>query len=136
MFGKPGQTVDQYVLLMLIRQDGLSELWRAREGVSGGREVLLKVFPTDYPGCAYFKRETIALGRLDSQYVIQPAASGYAIGCDYTMIELVAWRTLREIIHESKGRMSLDSAMPIFTGVLDALDHITRGSTPPTTPWP
>ncbi len=124
MFGKPGQTIDQYVLLMLIRGDGPSELWLAREGFPGGREVLVKVFPTDYPGCPYFKRETTAIGKLDPRFVIPLQTSGYAIDCDYIVMELVAWRTLREMIHESRDGLNLESAMPVFTGILDALDHM------------
>jgi serine/threonine protein kinase len=124
MFGKPGQTIDQYVLLMLIRQDGLSELWLAREGFPGGREALIKLFPTDYPGSPYFKRESAAISRFDARFVFSPKASGYAVGCDYFSLELVAWRTLREIIKESRNGMSLDAAMPVLVGLFDALEHI------------
>ncbi|MEW6209233.1 MAG: protein kinase [Acidobacteriota bacterium] len=124
MFGKPGQTIDQYVLLMLIRQDSLSELWLAREGFPGGREALIKLFPTDYPGSPYFKRESAAISRFDERFVFSPKASGYAVGCDYFALELVAWRTLREIIKESRNGMSLDAAMPVMVGLFDALEHI------------
>lgn len=124
MFGKPGQTIDQYVLLMLIRQDGLSELWLAREGFPGGREALIKLFPTDYPGSPYFKRESAAISRFDPRFVFSPKASGYAVGCDYFALDLVAWRTLREMIKESKNGTSLDAAMPVLVGLFDALEHI------------
>ncbi|HEY7545662.1 MAG TPA: protein kinase, partial [Blastocatellia bacterium] len=124
MFGKPGQTIDQYVLLMLIRQDDLSELWLAREGFPGGREALIKIFPTDYPGSPYFKRESAAISRFDPRFVFSPKASGYAVGCDYFALELVAWRTLREMIKESRNGLSLDAAMPVLVGLFDALEHI------------
>jgi len=124
MFGKPGQTIDQYVLLMLIRQDDLSELWLAREGFPGGREALVKLFPTDYPGSPYFKRESAAISRFDPRFVFAPKASGYGVGCDYFALDLVAWRTLREMIKESRSGMSLDAAMPVLVGLFDALEHI------------
>ena len=128
-----GTTLAQFEITSKLGEGGMGEVWLARD-TKLGREVALKVLPTDVAGdaerLARFEREAKVLASLNhpniaTLYGLETAASGAGAGVGATattflVMELVDGDDLSERI--SRGPVPVDEAVGIALQIAEALE--------------
>jgi serine/threonine-protein kinase len=122
--GRIGTVLDgRYKVLEPLSRGGMGVVYRA-ERVPVGRQVAVKflhaLFAEDRDSRARFERETRALSKLTHPHCVQIIDFGYD-GAPYLVMELVAGRTLREILDD--GAVPIEEALMIARQILAGLAH-------------
>jgi hypothetical protein len=104
---------------------GFGEVFRARH-IKLGRDVAIKVlhakFSSDAETSARFIAEAKAVTRISHPSIVTLFEFGHLPdGRDYSVMEFVRGKTLREILHE-RGRIPMAEALPILRGIAEAVD--------------
>ena len=114
----------RYVLCAVLGTGGMATVWRARDEVLG-REVAVKVLSPQYaadPGfLARFEREARHAARLSHPRLVTVFDSGVDETTPFIVMELVAGRTLRQVLDET-GMLPAGQAVGIAAAVCEALE--------------
>src|SRR5262244_420501 len=101
----PHRLGSRYVLLDVIGVGGMSTVWRGRDEVLG-REVAVKVLSPQYAAdagfVARFEREARHAARLSHPRLVTVFDCGIDNGTAFIVMELVAGRTLRQVLDEAR----------------------------------
>jgi len=125
---EPGRLVaGRYWLGAVIGRGGMGVVWRARDELLG-REVAVKelVWPTYFSGqerqaaCRRAIREARLAARLSHRNVVRVFDIVEEDGCPWIVMELLAYRSLRDLIKE-EGPLSPAAAAEAGLGILAAL---------------
>src|SRR5947209_12665604 len=115
----------RYRLVRLIDRGGMAEVWEGRDEILD-RPVAIKVL---HPGLAgddqfqeRFRLEAVAAARLSHPNVVATFDTGLDAGVAYIVMELVAGRTLREVLHD-EGPLPVAKAVATAAAVADALHY-------------
>jgi pimeloyl-ACP methyl ester carboxylesterase len=117
----PGQKLGRYRIESRIGAGGMGEVYRAHDP-SLGRDVAIKIVRTEGSDPALnarFTREARALAALSHPNIVAIYELAAAQGMAYAVTELLAGRTLRDVLRE--GRPSQDDALGWAAQVLSAL---------------
>jgi eukaryotic-like serine/threonine-protein kinase len=114
----------RYALLDVLGTGGMATVWRARDEVLG-REVAVKVLNPQHAADAAFRtrfeREARHVASLSHPRLVTVFDSGVDETTPFIVMELVAGRTLRQVLDEA-GSLPADDAIAIAVGVCEALD--------------
>ena len=114
----------RYALCEVLGTGGMATVWRARDEVLG-REVAVKVLSPQYaadPGfLARFEREARHAARLSHPRLVTVFDSGVDETTPFIVMELVAGRTLRQVLDET-GAPPAGEAVGIAAAVCEALE--------------
>jgi eukaryotic-like serine/threonine-protein kinase len=114
----------RYVLREVLGTGGMATVWRATDQVLG-REVAVKVlnphFAADAGFVARFEREARHAARLSHPGLVMVFDSGIDNGTAFIVMELVAGRTLRQVL-DGRGTLPLGEAVAIAAAVCEALE--------------
>ena len=114
----------RYALLEVLGSGGMATVWRARDEVLG-REVAVKVLSPQHAADAAFRarfeREARHVASLSHPRLVTVFDSGVDEATPFIVMELVAGRTLRQILDEA-GALPADDAIAIAVGVCEALE--------------
>ncbi len=114
----------RYALCEVLGTGGMATVWRARDEVLG-REVAVKVLSPQYaadPGfLARFEREARHAARLSHPRLVTVFDSGVDETTPFIVMELVAGRTLRQVLDET-GTLPAGEAVGIAAAVCEALE--------------
>jgi hypothetical protein len=114
----------RYVLLEVLGSGGMATVWRARDEVLG-RDVAVKVLSPQFaadPGfVARFEREARHAAGLSHPRLVTVFDSGVDGSFPFIVMELVAGRTLRQVLDQS-GRLAPGAAVGIAAAVCEALE--------------
>jgi Tol biopolymer transport system component len=118
----PGHRLGPYEIVALLGAGGMGEVYRARD-TRLDREVAIKVLPADRLTDAErrwrFMQEARAASALNHPHIVTIHEIDVADGVDFMVMELVAGRTLDELI--PKHGMSLSELLLVATPLADAL---------------
>ena len=119
-----GTLGSRYTLTEVLGAGGMATVWRARDEVLG-REVAVKVLSPQYaadPGfLARFEREARHAASVSSPRLVTVFDSGIDEGTAYLVMELVAGRTLRQVLAEASP-LPIGQAVAIAAAVCEGLD--------------
>jgi len=118
-----GNRLSHYLLLEEIGAGGMGVVYRARDERLD-RDVAVKVLPPgilDETARARFRREALALSRLNHPHIGMIHDVGSDQGTDFLVMELVRGRTLRERLRESV--IPVEEAVEIAIAVAEALEE-------------
>lgn len=114
----------RYILREVLGAGGMATVWRARDEVLG-RDVAVKVLSPQYaadPGyLARFQREARHAAGLSHPRLVTVFDSGVDAAMPFIVMELVAGRTLRQVLDET-GLLPAAEAAGIAAAVCEALD--------------
>lgn len=114
----------RYVLGEVLGTGGMATVWRARDEVLG-REVAVKVLSPQLAGdpgfVARFEREARHAARLAHPRLVTVFDCGIDGGTAYIVMELVAGRTLRQVLDEA-GVLPPGEAVAIAAAVCEGLE--------------
>ncbi len=127
MFGLEGTRLGDYELNELIGEGGMAEVYRARQLTAFGREVALKVIRSEFTGDEPFRRrflrEAHAISRLSHPNILPLIEFGEEQGRLYLVMPLVREGTLRDLLSQHNGPLSLEEALPLFMPLCDAVQY-------------
>ncbi len=114
----------RYALLDVLGTGGMATVWRARDEVLG-REVAVKVLSPQYAADAAFRarfeREARHVAALSHPRLVTVFDSGVDRMTPFIVMELIAGRTLRQVMDEA-GPLPADDAVAVAAGVCEALE--------------
>lgn len=114
----------RYALAEILGTGGMATVWRARDEVLG-RDVAVKVVSpqdaTDAGFLARLEREARHAAQLNHPRIVPVFDCGVANGTAFIVMELVAGRTLRQILDDS-GILPPEQAIGIAVAVCEALE--------------
>src|SRR5262252_946990 len=114
----------RYVLGVVLGTGGMATVWRARDEVLG-REVAVKVLSPQFaadPGfLARFEREARHVAAISHSRIVTVFDSGIDENTPYIVMELVAGRTLRQVL-DQVGPLPAREAVTIASAVCEALE--------------
>jgi serine/threonine-protein kinase len=122
-----GEIIDsKYRVLALIGQGGMGSVYRVQHLLLG-KEVALKTFSvaTTVTSDAWqrFQREAQAIAKLTHINIVQVFDFGIGQGnLPYYTMELLSGQSLADKL-KSRGRLSLEEALPLFVAAAGALSH-------------
>ena len=115
----------RYRVGAMIGTGGMADVYRG-DDLRLGREVAIKVLRSDLARdpsfVARFRKEALAAAGLSDPGIVAVYDSGEDGDDSYIVMELVSGRTLRELL-QSKDEISVDRALVIVAGILDALAY-------------
>jgi len=116
---------DRYELITEIGAGGMGVVWRARDHRLG-RDVALKLLPSNSIGNDVARARLIREARAAAQLQHESIVHVYDVGETddggaFLVMELVAGKSLRELLHE--GTLSLDAKAEIIIQIADALGY-------------
>jgi len=115
----------RYRLVSLIDRGGMAEVWEGRDEILD-RPVAIKVLHPRLAGDDQFqerfKLEAVAAARLAHPNVVATFDTGIDRGVAYIVMELVAGRTLREVLRD-EGPLPVAKGVAIAAAVADALHY-------------
>src|SRR5260221_2836442 len=120
----------RYVLLDVLGVGGMSTVWRGRDEVLG-REVAVKILSPQYAADAAFRarfeREARHAAALSHPRLVTVFDCGVDGTTPFIVMELVAGRTLRQVLHVA-GALPPDDALAIAAAVGEGLQaaHAVR----------
>jgi serine/threonine protein kinase len=127
MSGLQGIRLGDYELIELIGEGGMAEVYRARQSTAFGREVALKVIRAEFTGDEPFRRrflrEAHAISRLSHPNILPLIEFGEEQGRLYLVMPLVREGTLRDLLSQHNGPLSLEEALPLFVPLCDAVQY-------------
>jgi len=113
----------RYLLAEVLGSGGMATVWRARDEVLG-REVAVKVLSPQYaadPGfLARFEREARHAAAVSHPRLVTVFDSGIDRGTPFLVMELVAGRTLRQVLDEA-GALPAGQAVAVTAAVCEGL---------------
>ena len=119
-----GMLGGRYVLAEVLGTGGMATVWRAHDQVLG-REVAAKVLSPAYaadPGfLARFEREARHAAAVSHPRLVTVFDSGIDHGTPFLVMELVAGRTLRQVLDEA-GALPAGQAVAVAAAVCEGLD--------------
>ncbi len=119
---EPGASLAHYRLIEMIGRGGMGTVWKALD-TRLGREVAIKILSDELapdPGThAMFKREAQAVAALNHPNIVTLHSVEEVDDVRFFTMELLAGRTLRELIPSSG--MAIDRLLEIAIAVADAL---------------
>ncbi len=118
-----GTRLSHYMLVEEVGAGGMGVVYRARDERLE-RDVAVKVLPAgslDETTRSRFRREAVALSRLNHPHIGMIHDFGSEAGTDYLVMELVRGRTLRERLRD--GALSVEEAVAITLAVAEALEE-------------
>lgn len=122
-----GTHLGKYELLECIGQGGMADVYRAKQLSAFEREVALKVMRADFTGDAPFRkrflREAHAISRLSHPNILPLIEFGEENGTLYLVMPLVREGTLRDLLRQHAGPLSLEEALPLFVPLCDAVQY-------------
>jgi len=125
--GLQGTRLGDYELLEIIGEGGMAAVYRAKQSTAFGREVALKViraeFTGDEPFQRRFLREAQAISRLSHPNILPLIEFGEEQGRLYLVMPLVREGTLRDLLSQHNGPLSLEEALPLFVPLCDAVHY-------------
>jgi eukaryotic-like serine/threonine-protein kinase len=114
----------RYALAEVIGTGGMATVWRATDEVLG-RDVAVKVlnpqFAADTAFLARFEREARNVAALNNSRIVTVFDTGVDTGTPYIVMELLAGRTLRQVLDQT-GTLPATDAVTIAAAVCDALE--------------
>src|SRR5438552_1715991 len=115
----------RYRLVRLIDRGGMAEVWEGRDEILD-RPVAIKVLHPSLAGDGQFQErfrlEAVAAARLAHPNVVATFDTGLDGGVAYIVMELVAGRTLREVLRD-EGPLPMVKAVAMAAAVADALHY-------------
>ncbi len=122
----PGRLLaGRYRLVSPIACGGMAEVWEGRDEVLG-RAVAVKVLRSHLSGDATFverfRREAVTAARLSTPGIVATYDTGLDAGTAYIVMELVAGRTLRQLL-DGAGPLDVGLATAIAAQIAGALAH-------------
>ncbi len=122
-----GTQLGKYELLECIGQGGMADVYRAKQRSAFDREVALKVMRADFTGDAPFRkrflREAHAISRLSHPNILPLIEFGEENGTLYLVMPLVREGTLRDLLGQHAGPLSLEEVLPLFVPLCDAVQY-------------
>jgi serine/threonine-protein kinase len=122
-----GTRLGAYELMECVGEGGMAEVYRARQLSAFGREVALKVIRREFTGDEAFRRrflrEAHAISRLSHPNILPLIEFGDERGLLYLVMPLVREGTLRDLLHQHAGSLSLEEALPLFVPLCDAVQY-------------
>lgn len=120
-----GQHVNGYRIVEVRAAGGMAAVYRGID-TRNGREVALKVLPSDY-GSDQTRRERFvaeisALTGLDHPHIVRILDKGECEGSLYYVMEWVGGPNVRQLI--DGGKLSIDQSVRIVLDMLDALEYL------------
>jgi len=113
----------RYTLLAVLGTGGMATVWRARDEMLG-REVAIKVLSpqhaTDPEFLARFEREARHAAAVSHPRLVTVFDCGVADGTPFIVMELVAGRTLRQVLDET-GALPPGQAVTVAAAVCEGL---------------
>jgi formylglycine-generating enzyme required for sulfatase activity/dienelactone hydrolase len=117
-----GRQLQHFRITCKLGEGGMGKVYRAEDSKLG-REVALKVLPAELSGSSErlerFAREARVVAALNHPNIVTIHSVEEADGLHFLTMELVAGRTLTELIPE--GGMEMDQLLEVATQVTDAL---------------
>jgi serine/threonine protein kinase len=117
-----GTKLGPYAILRQLGAGGMGEVYRARDERLG-REVAIKVLPaaasSDEDRLRRFEKEARSASSLNHPNIVTVYDVGDSDGVSYIAMELVAGRTLRELLAD--GALPLKRVLSIAAQVADGL---------------
>jgi eukaryotic-like serine/threonine-protein kinase len=114
----------RYALAEIIGTGGMATVWRATDEVLG-RDVAVKVlnpqFAADTAFLARFEREARNVAALSNSRIVTVFDTGVDAGTPYIVMELLAGRTLRQVLDQT-GTLPATDAVTIAAAVCEALE--------------
>ena len=135
MTGMEGRHLGAYELLGRIGGGGMAEVYRAKQLSAFGREVAIKVIRAGYSEDSSFRerflREAQAISRLSHPNILPLIEFGedhtYRFGEEvatlYLVMPLAREGTLRDVLQQHNGPLSLEEVVPLFTQLCDAVQY-------------
>jgi serine/threonine-protein kinase len=115
----------RYRLVRLIDRGGMAEVWEGRDEILD-RPVAIKVLHPRLVGDQQFQErfrlEAVAAARLAHPNVVSTFDTGFDGGVSYIVMELVAGRTLRDLLRAERP-LPVARAVAIAAAVADALHY-------------
>jgi eukaryotic-like serine/threonine-protein kinase len=113
----------RYTLLAVLGTGGMATVWRARDEMLG-REVAVKVLSpnhaTDPEFLARFEREARHAAAVSHPRLVTVFDCGVERGTPFIVMELVAGRTLRQVLDEA-GVLPIEQAVTVAAAVCEGL---------------
>jgi len=114
----------RYTLIAVLGTGGMATVWRARDEMLG-REVAVKVLSPQYAAdpefLARFEREARHAAAVSHPRLVTVFDCGVAGGTPFIVMELVAGRTLRQVMDET-GVLPPGQAVTVAAAVCEGLD--------------
>jgi len=119
---------DRYEVGEMIGSGGMADVYRGID-TRLNREVAIKILRSDLARdpafISRFKKEALAAAGLSHSGIVAVYDSGEDGGSSYIIMEIVNGRTLRDLL-QSNEQISIDRALEITAGILDALEYSHR----------
>lgn len=127
MAGLEGMKLGSYEILQRIGSGGMAEVYRARQLTAFGREVAIKVVRAGYSEDPNFRerflREAQAISKLSHPNILPLIEFGEQEEMLYLVMPLVREGTLRDLLHQRKGPLPLEEAIPFFIQLCNAVHY-------------
>ncbi len=127
MAGLEGTRLGAYELIERIGSGGMAEVYRARQLSAFGREVALKVMRSDLNEDPTFRgrflREAHAISRLSHPNILPLIEFGDENGALYLVMPLVREGTLRDLLRQRGGLLSIAETISIFSQLCNAVQY-------------
>jgi tRNA A-37 threonylcarbamoyl transferase component Bud32 len=122
-----GTHLGKYELIECIGQGGMADVYRAKQFSAFEREVALKVMRPEYTGDRVFRwrflREAHAISRLSHPNILPLIEFGEEDEILYLVMPLVREGTLRDLLGQHDGPLSLEEVLPLFVPLCDAVQY-------------
>lgn len=123
-----GDQLDQYVIQSHLAQGGMSDIYRARDLMSG-RQVVIKIPSSSLIGdpsqYERFRRELQVMGTLRHPAVQRGLGSGRFNRTPYLVTEWIDGHSMRQIVSE-QAPMPAEQAVSLVIGIAEGLDYCHR----------
>src|SRR5579885_1261633 len=127
MAGLEGTKLGDYELIERIGVGGMAEVYRARQQTAFGREVALKVMLPDLDESGEFRarflREAQAISRLSHPHILPLIEFGEEGETLYLVTPLVRGGTLRDLLKQRDGPLSLEEGLSLFLQLCQAVQY-------------
>src|SRR5215467_6977662 len=127
MAGLEGTRLGAYELIQRVGAGGMAEVYRARQLTAFNREVAVKVIRTHFTEDPSFRerflREAQAISKLSHPNILPLIEFGEENQTLYLVMPLAREGTLRDLLRQHRGPLSLDEAVPMFVQLCDAVQY-------------
>jgi serine/threonine protein kinase len=127
MAGLEGTRLGAYELVERIGGGGMAEVYRAKQSTAFGREVAIKVIRAGHNEDPSFRerflREAQAISKLSHPNILPLIEFGEEQNILYLVMPLAREGTLRDLLKQHNGPLSLEEAVPLFVQLCDAVQY-------------